>query len=207
MPEAARGRGLREAQVADLYRRFARTERTVTLYSQRVNQWSFSTDKANAIINCHLASGRIGRPGMGPFSITGQPNVMGGREVGGLANQLAAHMRFVPADIDRVGRLWGSDRIAQAPGLKAVDVLPAVEQGRIKAIWVMTTNPAVSIPDADRESAALQGCGFVVCSVLFADTDAARCADVLLPAAADAQAAADAAVSVAGDNPDSIVAQ
>ena len=74
----------------------------MTLYSQGVNQSSSGTDKVNAIINCHLATGRIGRPGMGPFSLTGQPNAMGGREVGGLANQLAAHMGFAPGDIDRV---------------------------------------------------------------------------------------------------------
>ncbi len=176
--------GCRRSRCAEFYRLFARTERTVTLYSQGVNQWSFGTDKVNAIINCHLASGRIGRPGMGPFSITGQPNAMGGREVGGLANQLAAHMRL-RARGHRPGRalLGAPTGSPKAPGLKAVDMLQAIEQGRIKAIWVMATNPAVSMPDADRVRAALQGCDFVVCSDLFADTDTARCADVLLPAA------------------------
>jgi assimilatory nitrate reductase catalytic subunit len=183
VPIVAAGCGLPEDQVAELFRLFAKTERVVTLYSQGVNQWSFGTDKVNAIINCHLATGRLGRPGMGPFSITGQPNAMGGREVGGLANQLAAHMDFVPADIDRVGRFWRAARMATAPGLKAVDMLRAVEDGRIKAIWIMATNPAVSMPDADRVRAALRGCDLVVCSDLFADTDTARCADVLLPAA------------------------
>ncbi|MDQ9878483.1 molybdopterin-dependent oxidoreductase, partial [Acinetobacter baumannii] len=81
-------------------------EKTVTVYSQGVNQSSSGTDKVNAIINCHLMTGRIGRPGMGPFSVTGQPNAMGGREVGGLANMLAAHMDFTPEAIDRVGRFW-----------------------------------------------------------------------------------------------------
>ncbi|WP_295883366.1 nitrate reductase [uncultured Thiohalocapsa sp.] len=183
VPAVAAGCGLPEDQVAELYRLFTRTERVVTLYSQGVNQWSFGTDKVNAIINCHLATGRIGRPGMGPFSITGQPNAMGGREVGGLANQLAAHMDFAPDDIDRVGRFWGAAHMAEAPGLKAVDMLRAVEQGRIKAIWIMATNPAVSMPDADRVRAALKACDFVVCSDLLADTDTTRCADVLLPAA------------------------
>lgn len=183
VPRVAEGCGLSETQVAELYRLFTRTERVVTLYSQGVNQWSFGTDKVNAIINCHLATARIGRPGMGPFSITGQPNAMGGREVGGLANQLAAHMRFTPSDIDRVRRFWGAHAIAQSPGLKAVDMLRAVEQGQIKAIWIMATNPAVSMPDADRVRGALEGCDFVVCSDMFADTDTSRCADVLLPAA------------------------
>jgi assimilatory nitrate reductase catalytic subunit len=96
--------GLSEADVATFFQMFRDTERVVTLYSQGVNQSSAGTDKVNAIINCHLATGRIGRPGMGPFSLTGQPNAMGGREVGGLANQLAAHMGFDSADVDRVRR-------------------------------------------------------------------------------------------------------
>jgi assimilatory nitrate reductase catalytic subunit len=183
IPAVAAGCGLPEAEVADFYRRFARTERTVTLYSQGVNQWSFGTDKVNAIINCHLATGRIGRPGMGPFSITGQPNAMGGREVGGLANQLAAHMDLTPEAIDRVGRFWGTERMAQGPGLKAVEMLRAVEDGRIKAIWIMATNPAVSMPDADRVRAALRRCELVVVSDMTGDTDTAACAHILLPAA------------------------
>lgn len=183
VPAVAVGCGVPESDLADLYRRFSRAERVVTLYSQGVNQWSFGTDKVNAIINCHLATGRIGRPGMGPFSITGQPNAMGGREVGGLANQLAAHMHFAPDDIKRVGRFWGTQRMAGRPGLKAVDMVRAVEDRRIRAIWIMATNPVVSMPDADRVREALQGCDFVVCSDMFADTDTARCAKVLLPAA------------------------
>ena len=183
IPAVAAGCELAESDVADFYRRFARTERTVSLYSQGVNQWSFGTDKANAIINCHLATGRIGRPGMGPFSITGQPNAMGGREVGGLANQLAAHMDFAPEQVDRVGRFWRASRMATEPGLKAVDMLQAVEEGHIKAIWIMATNPVVSMPDAERVRRALKSCDLVVVSDLFADTDTARLADVLLPAA------------------------
>src|SRR5690606_21429831 len=103
------------------YEWFAATEKTVTVYSQGVNQSASGTDKVNAIINCHLATGRIGRPGMGPFSVTGQPNAMGGREVGGLANMLAAHMDFTPEAIDRLSRFWGSSTVASKPGLKAVD--------------------------------------------------------------------------------------
>jgi assimilatory nitrate reductase catalytic subunit len=183
IPRVASGCGLEDSDVADFYRRFQTTERVLTLYSQGVNQWSFGTDKVNAIINCHLATGRIGRPGMGPFSITGQPNAMGGREVGGLANQLAAHMDFDPESIDRVARFWGAPRMAEGPGLKAVEMLDAVSSGAIKAIWVMATNPAVSLPDADRVRAALSACGCVIVSDLLADTDTARTADILLPAA------------------------
>ena len=162
---------------------FAETPTTVTVYSQGVNQWSCGTDKVNSIINLHLATGRIGRPGCGPFSFTGQPNAMGGREVGGLANQLAAHMDFTDTELDQVQRFWHSERMVSHPGLKAVDLFNAVADGRIKAIWIMATNPVVSLPDADRVKAALEQCEFVVVSDCIRETDTTRCADVLLPAA------------------------
>src|SRR5690606_2893908 len=95
--------GIDEARVADFYNLFARTEQTITVFSQGVNQSSAGTDKVNSIINCHLLTGRIGRPGMGPFSVTGQPNAMGGREAGGLANMLAAHMELDNAGPPRLG--------------------------------------------------------------------------------------------------------
>ena len=135
---------------------FGNTPRVVTLYSQGVNQSAQGTDKVNAILNCHLATGRIGKPGASPFSLTGQPNAMGGREVGGLANQLAAHMGFTPPDIDRVRRFWKAPRIATHEGLKAVQMFEAIARGEIKALWVMGTNPAVSLPDADAARAALK---------------------------------------------------
>jgi assimilatory nitrate reductase catalytic subunit len=165
------------------YEWFAATERTVTLYSQGVNQSSSGTDKVNAIINCHLATGRIGRSGMGPLSITGQPNAMGGREVGGLANQLAAHMGFAdPSQIDRVRRFWAAPRIATRPGLKAVELFEKVRGGGIKALWVLSTNPAVSMPDAGHVREALAACPFVVVSDCW-PTDTSDYADVVLPAA------------------------
>src|SRR5579883_2663483 len=110
---------------------WAATRRTVTCYSQGVNQSWQGTDKVNAIINCHLAAGRIGIAGAGPFSLTGQPNAMGGREVGGLANQLAAHMGFSPQEIDRVRRFWRAPRMAVREGLKAVDMFEAIACGKI----------------------------------------------------------------------------
>ena len=141
------------------------TERVVTLYSQGVNQSAQGTDKVNAILNCHLATGRIGKPGASPFSLTGQPNAMGGREVGGLANQLAAHMGFTPPDIDRVRRFWKAPRIATHEGLKAVQMFEAIARGEIKALWVIGTNPAVSLPRRRRrargaeEARAVRGLG------------------------------------------------
>src|SRR6185312_11292958 len=124
------------------------TPRVVTCYSQGVNQSAQGTDKVNAIINCHLATGRIGKRGCGPFSLTGQPNAMGGREVGGLANQLAVHMGFAPDDVDRVGRFWTASRMALREGRKAVDMFEAIARGEIRALWVMATNPAASLPRA-----------------------------------------------------------
>jgi assimilatory nitrate reductase catalytic subunit len=170
--------------LARFYDLFAATERTVTFYSQGTNQSSAGTDKVNAIINCHLATGRIGRPGMGPFSLTGQPNAMGGREVGGLANQLAAHMSFADrADIYRVRRFWQAPRMATRPGLKAVDMFEAALDGKIKALWILNTNPAVSMPRAGRVRAALGACPFIAVSDCW-PTDTTCFADIVLPAAA-----------------------
>jgi assimilatory nitrate reductase catalytic subunit len=180
--EAARSCGIDPVALEQFFHLFLVREKSVTVYSQGVNQWSFGTDKVNAIINCHLATGRIGKPGMGPFSFTGQPNAMGGREVGGLANQLAAHMDFEPADIERVCRFWKASRMAQQPGLKAVDMFDAIADGRIKAIWIMATNPVVSMPNAEKIKSALEQCEFVVLSECVINTDTARCADILLPA-------------------------
>src|SRR6195256_4776625 len=177
--------GLAEPEVADFFQMFKNTPRVVTLYSQGVNQSAQGTDKVNAIINCHLATGRIGKPGASPFSLTGQPNAMGGREVGGLANQLAAHMAFTPPDIDRVRRFWKAPHIATHEGLKAVQMFEAIARGEIKALWVMGTNPAVSLPDADAAREALKKLELFVVSenVRFNDTvDAGP--HVLLPAQA-----------------------
>lgn len=180
--EIANATGLTISEIIQFYELFECTEKAVTCYSQGVNQSSSGTDKVNAIINCHLATGRIGKPGTGPFSLTGQPNAMGGREVGGLANMLAAHMAIESADDrDRVQRFWSSPTIASKPGLKAVDLFKAVEDGRIKALWIMATNPVVSMPDASAVEAALKTCPFVVVSDIMSATDTARHAHVLLP--------------------------
>jgi len=175
--------GLDEKDVAEFYRLFSRTERVISVYSQGVNQSSSGTDKVNAIINCHLFTGRIGRPGMGPFSFTGQPNAMGGREVGGLANMLAAHMEIGVAEHrDCVQRFWDSPAVPVQQGLKAVDLFREIESGKVKAVWIMATNPVVSLPDADRVRAALEKCELVVVSDCIAKTDTTALADVLLPA-------------------------
>ena len=177
------GTGLTDAQLAAFYTLWADTTKVVTIYSQGVNQSSGGTDKVNAILNCHLATGRIGKPGCGPFSVTGQPNAMGGREVGGLANMLANHLDIEnQTHRDAVQTFWNGPTICDHQGLKAVDLFDACAAGKIKALWVMSTNPAVSMPDADNVAAAIANVPFVVTSDIMERTDTNDLADVLLPA-------------------------
>ena len=166
------------------YRWFAQTPRTVSLFSMGANQSAQGVAKGLSIINAHLATGRIGKPGACPFSITGQPNAMGGRETGGMANTLAAHMDFGPDDRARVARFWGAPRLAEKPGLKAIDMFEAVGAGKIKAVWIMATNPAVSLPHASRVREALAKCPLVVVSDCVAANDTLAFAHVKLPALA-----------------------
>jgi assimilatory nitrate reductase catalytic subunit len=176
---------LPRSELARFFELFRTTPNTVTAFSQGVNQSAQGTDKVNAIINCHLATGHIGRRGQGPFSLTGQPNAMGGREVGGLANQLAAHMAFTPEEVARVGRFWQAPRMATREGLKAVPMFDAIARGRIKALWVMATNPAVSLPRAGHVRDALGKLElFVVSENVRANDTVNAGAHVLLPAAA-----------------------
>src|SRR3954466_2419063 len=181
----ARTTGLREEDVGHFFDLFYASARVITCYSQGVNQSAQGTDKVNAIINLSLATGRIGRPGMGPFSLTGQPNAMGGREVGGLDNQLAAHMGFSPPEIDRVRRFWNAPNMATREGLKAVQMFEAIEAGQIKALWVMATNPAVSLPRAGAMREALKKLELFVVSENVASNDTLNAgAHIVLPAAA-----------------------
>ncbi len=167
------------AGLADLV---AAHPRMVTLFSQGANQSASGTDKGNAIINLHLATGRINTTGAAPFSITGQPNAMGGREVGGLANTLACHLGFSAPELRDVAGFWNTANICTEPGLKAVDMFRAVHDGRIKFLWVLATNPAVSMPDAGFVREALAHCATVVVSEVIADTDTTRHAHIRLPA-------------------------
>ncbi len=184
-PDAvARDCGVAPADLRRFFELAANAPRMVTLFSMGVNQSAQGTAKALSIINLHLATGRIGKPGACPFSITGQPNAMGGREVGGMANTLAAHMEFDEASRARLARFWGAPDIAAGPGLKAVDMFEAVADGRIKALWIMATNPAISLPDAARVRQALAGCPLVVVSDCMASTDTMAYAHVKLPALA-----------------------
>ena len=175
--------GLDAADLAAFLDLWVGTEKVVTVFSQGVNQSASGTDKVNAIINCHLATGRIGRPGMGPFSVTGQPNAMGGREVGGLSNMLAAHLDLEdPAHRALVKEFWVAPALPEKPGLKAVDLFRACGRGEIEVLWILATNPVVSMPEADAVAEAIARVPLVVVSDMFATTDTARHAHVLLPA-------------------------
>lgn len=178
----ARKCGLKEADVIAFWELFTQNEKSVTCYSQGINQSTTGTDKVGAILNCHLATGRIGKPGSGPLSLTGQPNAMGGREVGGLANQLAAHMDFDDVSLDRVRRFWNAPRLVSGPGLKAVDMFDALYDGTIKAIWIMCTNPAVSIPRGGKVREAMAKAELVIVSDCIDRTDTVDFAHIKLPA-------------------------
>ena len=183
--DVARACRLDPAALREFFELFAALPAVITAFSQGVNQSSAGADKVNSIINCHLATGRIGKPGAGPFSITGQPNAMGGREVGGFANTLAAHVELEDeAGRAAVRQFWRSPRIANKQGPKAVEMFDRVHDGRIKAVWIMATNPVVSLPDADKVRASLERCELVVVSDCMANTDTAKLAHVLLPALA-----------------------
>jgi len=156
---------------------------TLSLYCQGLNQSTSGTAKNAALIHLHLATAQIGKPGAGPFSLTGQPNAMGGREVGGMANLLSAHRDLANAEHRaEVARLWGVDAVPAAPGKTAVEMFDAIERGEIKALWIACTNPAQSLPDQRAVRRALEKCEFVVLQEAYAHTATAPYADVLLPA-------------------------
>lgn len=157
--------------------------RTLSLYCQGLNQSSSGTAKNAALINLHLATGQIGKPGAGPFSLTGQPNAMGGREVGGMANLLSAHRDLAnPAHRAEVASFWGVSDVPATPGKTAVEMFEAAADGQIKALWIACTNPAQSMPDQTTVRRALERAEFVVVQEAFGTTTTCDYADLLLPA-------------------------
>ncbi len=176
--------GLTVADLTQFFSWFAQTTKTTTLWSMGINQSESGVDKGNALINCHLATGRIGKPGASAFSITGQPNAMGGREVGGLANQLAAHRMFDAQSIARVKAFWNAPHMATKPGLKAIDMFDAAAMGKIKVLWIMGTNPVASLPDAHKIKAALSAVETVIVSDVVNSNDTLPYARIKLPALA-----------------------
>ncbi|MBC7729904.1 MAG: molybdopterin-dependent oxidoreductase, partial [Microbacteriaceae bacterium] len=183
LKETARITGLAEADLLQAARWFASTGPTLSLYCQGLNQSSSGTAKNAALINLHLACGQIGKPGAGPFSLTGQPNAMGGREVGGLPNLLSGHRDLGRADHRaEVAALWGLPAVPETPGKSAIEMFQAAADGQIKALWIVCTNPAQSLPDQATVRRALERAELVVVQEAFATTATARYADWLLPA-------------------------
>jgi assimilatory nitrate reductase catalytic subunit len=181
--ETARLTGLKEADIVTAARWFGQDTPTLSLYCQGLNQSSAGTAKNAALVNLHLATGQIGKPGAGPFSLTGQPNAMGGREVGGLANLLSAHRDLAnPAHRAEVARLWGVPDVPSTPGKTAVEMFEAAAEGQIKALWIACTNPAQSLPDQATVRRALERAEFVIVQEAFATTATCAYADLLLPA-------------------------
>jgi len=156
----------------------------LSLWCMGLNQSTAGSAKNSALINLHLATGQIGRPGAGPFSLTGQPNAMGGRETGSLSNLLPGHRDANnAAHRAEVAEYWGVDQLPATPGLSAIELFDALQSGQIKALWIACTNPAQSLPDQNRIRQALESCPFVVLQEAFKTTETARFADLLLPAA------------------------
>ncbi|WKB53968.1 nitrate reductase [Eleftheria terrae] len=181
--EVARICGIDEAALVQAARWFGESASVLSLYCQGLNQSSSGTAKNAALINLHLATGQIGRPGAGPFSLTGQPNAMGGREVGGLANLLSAHRDLAnPQHRAEVAALWGVPEVPATPGKTAVEMFEAAARGEIKALWISCTNPAQSMPDQATVRRALERAEFVVVQEAFASTATCAYADLLLPA-------------------------
>ncbi|MDP3672368.1 MAG: molybdopterin-dependent oxidoreductase [Telluria sp.] len=175
--------GIAQADLETAARWFAQSGATLSLYCQGLNQSAHGTAKNAALINLHLATGQIGKPGAGPFSLTGQPNAMGGREVGGMANLLSAHRDLGdPSDRAEVARLWGVDSVPANPGKSAVEMFDALASGEIKIVWIACTNPAQSMPDQKLIRAALEKAELVIVQEAYASTATVAYADVLLPA-------------------------
>jgi len=175
--------GIAAEDIVQAARWFATSAATLSLYCQGLNQSAHGTHKNAALINLHLATAQIGKPGAAPFSLTGQPNAMGGREVGGMANLLSGHRNLAnPAHRAEVAALWGIPEVPAKPGKTAVEMFEAVRNGEIKAIWIACTNPAQSMPDLKLVNEALQAAELVVVQEAFKHTDTVHYADVLLPA-------------------------
>ncbi|OBY90328.1 nitrate reductase [Pseudomonas sp. AU11447] len=156
----------------------------LSLWCMGLNQSSAGSAKNSALINLHLATGQIGRPGAGPFSLTGQPNAMGGRETGSLSNLLPGHRDAANAEHRaEVAAYWGVEKLPESPGLSAIELFDAVRDGRIKALWIACTNPAQSLPDQTRVREALAACPFVIVQEAFTTSETCQYADLLLPAA------------------------
>jgi len=176
--------GVKAEDIVTAARWFGNAKAALSLWCQGLNQSTHGSDNGAALIHLHLATGQIGRPGTGPFSLTGQPNAMGGRESGTMANLLPGHRDPAePADRAEVASLWGIPTLPETPGKTATEIIDGLNDGAIKAVWIACTNPAQSLPDQARVRSALEKAEYVVVQEAFADTETCAYADLLLPAA------------------------
>ncbi|GAA4951561.1 hypothetical protein GCM10023314_26260 [Algibacter agarivorans] len=156
----------------------------ISMWAMGLNQSVVGTDKNVSLLNLSLITGQVGKPGAGPFSLTGQPNAMGGREVGGMANLLAVHKDLANEEHRReVAQFWGVDKISPKPGLTATEMFDALESGKLKAVWIACTNPLVSLPNLNRVEKAMKNAKFVVVQEISHKSDTVAFADLVLPAA------------------------
>jgi len=178
--------GVDPASIIEAARLFGKSKSALSFWSMGLNQSTSGVAKNNAVINLHLATGKIGKPGSGPFSLTGQPNAMGGRETGGLAQLLPGH-RFIANEAHRreMEKIWKipEGRINPKPGLSAVELFKAVNEKKVKVIWVIATNPMVSIPNLNLVRRALEKAELVIVQDPYHPTETTQRAHVLLPAA------------------------
>lgn len=175
--------GIDEQDLITAARWFGKSTAALSLYCQGLNQSSSGTAKNAALINLHLATHQIGKPGAGPFSLTGQPNAMGGREVGGMATLLSGHRDLANAEHRaEIAGLWGVDTVPEAPGKSAVEMFEALRTGEIKIIWIVCTNPAQSMPEQKMIREALKNAELVIVQEAYKTTATCDFADVLLPA-------------------------
>ena len=178
--------GLAAQEIVDAARMIASNGPVLTMWTMGASQSTSGVDKNLALINLSLATGNIGRPGAGPFSLTGQPNAMGGREAGGLAPTLPGHRLVAnPEHRADVETAWGvpPGSIASRPGVTASEMVEALERGELKVVWVVATNPVASLPNSERLRAAFARAEMVVVQDAYHPTETGELADVLLPAA------------------------
>ncbi|AOW20351.1 nitrate reductase [Urechidicola croceus] len=171
-----------EIKKAALY--IGHSMRFISMWTMGLNQSVIGVDKNVSLLNISLLTGQIGKPGSGPFSLTGQPNAMGGREVGGMANLLAAHKDLGnPEHRTQVSDFWGGKKISEKPGLTATEMFDSLNSGKLKAIWIVCTNPVVSLPNSLEVEKALKKANFVIVQDISHNSETTKYADLLLPAA------------------------
>lgn len=178
--------GLSAGQIRAAALAFGSAKAALTCWSMGVNQSTAGVAKNQAILNLHLATGQIGRPGAGPFSLTGQPNAMGGREAGGLAHLLPGHRQVADAnDRAEVEAFWNlpPGTISARPGLSAIELFEALESGQVKIVWIAATNPLASFPDLTKARQALAKAELVIVQDAYFPTETGQMAHLLLPAA------------------------